>query len=476
MLKHRQSYPKRIALLFIIILLVAVIFIIFTLLATPQARKSDYTRISSEEYDTVFLSMFPITNYNEDDYSYYRAQTILKTSYNIPDLSTLQSYLKRIAASGNTVSTIYLGIRPEKIAADKLRRVLSEYPSVNYHIILSYPEANYWRSLSQQDLQEHLEQYRQLTDILLPESNISLYLFSQEWLLCNPANYEDVFLTNKDISHTLMVNCDRDHHYVITAENVDTVFADFSQLLKNIHSDTTVYADLSDFKIVFLGDSVIGNYTNSASIPGVVGGLTDAMVFNCGFGGGTAAHYPDCPVTLTDIVEALLQKDLSVLPKDYQVYNGVSEYIQDTSSSEQLCFIINYGLNDYFHGVPITTEDSHDTSSYSGALRTAIEKLQQAYPSAQIILMAPNFTSYFNNGKDYNSEVGGTLKDYVNAVISIGKEYNLQVLNNYADLNINAHNHGTYLVDGCHPNEATRFTIGERIARLFISKEPLKTD
>lgn len=469
MLEQYKSYKKHIALFFIFLILAIVAFIWVIFSSTPQARKSDYTRISSEEYDTVFLSMFPINNYAEEDYAYYRAQSILKTTYEIPDMQTLQSYMKKIAKSGNMVSTIYLGIRPEKIVAKELSKLLADYPSVNYHIILSYPELDYWFTLSNQELQEHINKYRELTDTLIYTNNISIYLFSQEWLICNPANYDDVFLTNEDISHTLMANCDRDHNFVITPENVDTVFAKFSQLLESKYSTPTTYPDLSDYKIVFFGDSVIGNYTDTASIPGVVGGLTNATVYNCGFGGGTAACYSDSPVTLTHIVDAFIKKDLSSLPENNQVYKGIETYIQDTTPTKQLCFIINYGLNDYFNGVPISTDDPYDVYSYSGAFRTAITNLRHAYPDAQIILLTPNFTSYFSNGEERKSTVGGILTDYANALISIGNEYNLHVLNNYADLNINGDNHGEYLVDGCHPNEATRFTIGERIAQLFAN-------
>ena len=37
-------------------------------------------------------------------------------------------------------------------------------------------------------------------------------------------------------------------------------------------------SDLSDYNIVFFGDSVFGNYQDFASIPGVIGALTKASV------------------------------------------------------------------------------------------------------------------------------------------------------------------------------------------------------
>ena len=68
----------------------------------PKAQREDYRAIASEEYNTVFLSMYPVDTYHAEDFAYYRGLNAWKASYCIPDLSTLQEYLQRIAASGNT--------------------------------------------------------------------------------------------------------------------------------------------------------------------------------------------------------------------------------------------------------------------------------------------------------------------------------------------------------------------------------------
>lgn len=467
MLQRLKNHKKYIILAIALILLVAAGILLFVFLSVPKERKHDFERISTEEYNTVFLSMFPIDNFVENDFAHYRLQYTMKSSYCIPNLRTLKSYMNKITDSGNAVSTVYLGVRPEEIAADKLAALIREYPTITFHVILAHPSMEYWQSLSDEELASTLQKYREMTDILLCEGNVGVYLFSKEWLICNPTNYSDEFLTTADISRIIMLNCDRDHKFLITMDNVDTVFEEFTQLLEANCTAPVTYPDLTGSKVVFFGDSVIGNYTDSTSIPGVVSGHTNATVYNCGYGGNSASYNPEAPINLPGIVEAFIKKDTTALPADTQVLKGMTEYLQDTSDTEKLCFVINYGLNDYFIGAPVSTEDPYDPASYSGALRTAITSLQEAYPDAQIILMAPNFASYFNNGTDKNSATGGILTDYVNAVVNLGTEYNLDVLNNYADLGINADNHHIHLIDGCHPNEATRFTMGKRIALIL---------
>lgn len=462
-----KHHKKHIILAAALILLVAVAILLFVLLSAPKERKQDFERLSAEEYNTVFLSMFPIDHFEEEDFAHYRSQYTVKASYCIPNMRNLKSYMNKIADSGNEISTVYLGIRPEALAADKLAALIREYPAIAFHVILAHPSLEYWQALSEEEMTGTLQKYREMTDILLCEGNASVYLFAKEWLICNPANYSDEFLTTPDISRTIMLNCDRDHRFLITADNADAVFTEFSQLLETARTAPVTYPDLSGYKVVFFGDSIIGNYTDSTSIPGVVSGLTKAAVYNCGYSGNSASYNPEALINLPGIADAFIKGDSSLLPADTQVLKGMTEYLQDTSDTEKLCFVINYGLNDYFTGAPVYTEDPYDPASYSGALRTAITSLQEAYPNAQIILAAPNFSSYFNNGTDKNSATGGILTDYVNAVVSLGTEYNLDVLNNYAVLGIRADNHTIHLIDGCHPNEATRFTMGERIALIL---------
>ena len=110
-----------------VLLIPAAAFLLRHMLFAPAAR--DYRRIASEEYDTVLLSMFPADSYREEEFAYYRGMTLFKASSLIPDISVMEKYMERVAKSGNTVTTAYLGIRPDKADPRKVQTLAGRYPS-----------------------------------------------------------------------------------------------------------------------------------------------------------------------------------------------------------------------------------------------------------------------------------------------------------------------------------------------------------
>ena len=129
-----------------------------------------------------------------------------------------------------------------------------------------------------------------------------------------------------------------------------------------------------------------------------------------------------------------------------------------------MCFLVHYGLNDYFNGVAVeNANDLYDVETYSGALRGSVQSLKEKYPDALIILMTPPFCCAFSNGMDRNSEVGGVLTEYVAAVEKVAKEQDVLCMNNYIGLGITEENSEVYLADGVHLNETGRFILGQQI-------------
>lgn len=441
-----------------------------------QNRHTELERILSEDYDSVFLSMYPITNYSEEDFATYRGIITLKSSYSIQDTSELNSFLDASFQSGNALSFVYLGFDPAKIwkeAKNNVARytsliettlldIIKSHPEVNFEILLSYPSLHYWRKQTPEKLTAYIQAGQTLFSLVSEEANATVYFFGdQEWLIANPDNYSDEMLTNTDVSKTIMLNVGRDHSYWLTPENVSQKFSSLETLFAKF-KNLPDYPDYSDRTIVFFGDSVIGNYTGSLSIPGVVKSLTGAASFNCGYGGNSAALGPDIPISLPGIAEAFVQKDLSKIPSDTQVYQGVLSYLTNETDAPD-CFIINYGLNDYFTGYPVSSEDPCDITTYKGAIRKAVTTLREAYPDAVILLLAPTFCTYFSYGTEKMSPQGGVLTDYVEAAVSLAEELDIPYINNYEELGINADNELDYLADGCHPNETGRFLMGSKI-------------
>lgn len=426
-----------------------------------MAQQSDLFRISLNSYDTVFLSMYPIEPYDEADFLYFRGMNILKTDRLLPDLSSLRKYMERIAESGNPVSTVYLGIRPDKITAGELLLLTAAYPEMVFEVIIAHPSIEYWRQLSNTQYEKTLAAYCDFLSAVGDSPNMRFYFFaSEEWLTCNSGLYTDNWSLTPDAARYVMTTSDICHSYQVTPDNAARLSAALRRLTAVQRTTPTTYPDLKDTAIVFFGDSIIGNYTDGMSIPGSVHGLTGASVYNLGYNGNSAAMHKKAVITLPGIADAFVKQDSSVIPKDAQVYAGFLEYAANPPRTDcELIFVINYGLNDYFLQNPISSEDPYDITTYSGAIRTAVSCLKKHYKDARIFLCTPTYTPLSDE------ENSLSLEDYVNAVIDLSCEMNVDVIDNYSSLGIDETNHHIWLTDKVHLNEKGRFEA----ARIIIN-------
>lgn len=482
--------------------------------------REDFALLAMEEYDSVFFSNFPISNFAEEDFESYYSLNILKTSYCIPDIETLNDYFMRMSESPNDVSTVYLGIRPDYITAEELISLAGIWEDKQFEVIMAYPSLDYWQELNEEKYSNLLSDYIDFVTTLMScyennsqlQNNLSLYFYnSSEWLVGNRTNYDynnynnnntnddyyahyDIntnnnlndrynlnniydsilrydnhFSINTGIAGLLSMYSNPEYEYQLTLENYYEMLEDFEILVEDYRfGQKSVYPDLSDWDVVFFGDSVIA-FSTTTSIPDAFRGLTGAHTYNCGRGGSSASMLQSAFPGIPSVVDSFLSEDLTPFVNDFQIYTGMSDYFENSDDDRQKCFIISLGLNDYFYGFPVKSDDPYDPYTYAGALRIAIEKLQDAYPDAVIVLMTPNFTSLFNNGLQPLTDTGDTLPDYVAAVISICREKELPFYDSYNLLGINSSNYTEYLMDECHPNEATRYSMAQGLARMMTA-------
>lgn len=463
MKKHKKS-----------ILIIGICIVLFAIgigafgLSHYLKMKKDLDRLQTEEYDTLFLSMYATKNYEEEDWMFYRAMDVVRTDYAIPNNRVLQKYMETAKASGNTVTTVYLGIDPKEIAKEDVVRMIQQNPTMHFEVILAYPQIDYWTSMGKAECEELIQNYQTFAEWIIPLENASLYLFSsEEWLICNAKNYEDTYCTNTEVSEFLMCNFDLLHAYWLSSENVQVRFDRMRLLVDSYRENPIEYPDAAEVDIVFIGDSIIGHYTNTLSVPEVVSSLSGAQVFNCGYSGMSATKIGETDVSLPEAVDALIAKDTTGLPEEVQMTKGMKAFLEREKSGKQLMFVINFGLNDYFNGVPIDGQGADDITSYRGALRVGVKKLQEAYPDAQIVLMTPNFTIYYECGQQLMSEQGSVLAAYAATVSELAAELGVDVLDNFHELPITEENWQVYQDDGCHLNERGRFILGSRIAQMI---------
>lgn len=422
----------------------------------------DFQRISYEVYDTVFLSMFPIDNYKEADFSYYRGLTVLKTDNILQDSSDLERYFNHIAETDNPVSTAYLGIYPERVTVAEISELARNYPSISFEIILPFPSASYWKKLSEEEFTQLLAAYETfLTDAgQFPDTKF-YFLSAEDWLINNPTNYVNDYDCSEFVVHKMFLYTFCDNAFRITSENADKLRLQTRDVLTSVRENAPTYPDFSEYDIVFWGDSIIGNYTGSLSIPGVVNGLTGAAVYNCGYGGTSASLGPETSVSLPGIVKAFFEKDLSEIPTEAQIYEGFLSYINAPHIDKKTCYVIHYGINDYFRGHPISSDDPLDITTYAGAIRNAVACIKENSPDSQIILCTPIYCGYATDESDEPGIIH--LQEYVDAVFTLAEELDVDVLDNFYAMGVNSSNYEEYLLDMVHPNEKYRFMIAQKV-------------
>ena len=490
---------KLLAAVFVFLLLVAVIAAAFLYKKSDRDWESIKSmqdvikRAGNMEMDALFLSMYPVETYEEEVlYTCLLADTeILQVPFTNGE--QLVGMLEKILSKPNKLSRIFLGLYKEGIVEEETEDSLPVYesewlkqgysweeaileigkvnPDITFEIMFYYPKISYWTAMEEEQVEEMLAWYSYAGELYSHHDvvqNVRPYMPGcEEWLICNESNYQDDYNVTHQVARELEMLVLCDHKTIMVPISVKEQCDSLRGLIKKYREQERVYCIHSDQTYVFLGDSVIGNYTGSLSIPGVVAYMTGADTINCGFGGLAATKADEDSVGIAGVLDCLLdtEEKRSVASLENETAQaGILEFWKKdfSADAENLTFFISFGINDYATGCPVYN-DTMDDGCYFGALSNAIDRLQNTYPNAQIILMTPNYVEIFEHGTLDNSGKGFVFKDYVEAVLELAAEKKLQVIDVYKELGITAENTGTYLADGCHPNYYGRFKIGEMI-------------
>lgn len=437
-----------------------------------EPMKIHLNRLAQEEYDSVFLSMHSIQDYSEEDFQQFRGTQTVIISDAIADAKIFPNYFDTIFTSGNIISHIFLSLDPyiiqqtqdlwESDFSERLYQNLfvyaAEHPDILFEILLPYPSLNYWLDKEDTEINAILTSYQSFIIEASRYSNVNTYFFGHEyWLIGNPANYSNApFDVNPVIAQKILMFAFCDHEYQINTDNVVEIINSLTQLITNEKTAPSYYPDLSELTLVFFGDSVIDYVRGSYSIPGYINGLSGATVYSCAHGGTQASARTTDSLDFPNIIDDFFAEYCAVEDGHY-LFQPEGEAVTENN----LCFIVNYGLNDYFTGAPLDNpSEVYDKSTYAGGLRNSISILQKAFPSATFVILTPIPTGVLSNGTDINSENGGQLTDYVEKAIQTARELNAYCLNCYDGLGIDKTNLDYYLVaDGVHPNETGRLTM-----------------
>lgn len=156
----------------------------------------------------------------------------------------------------------------------------------------------------------------------------------------------------------------------------------------------------------------------------------------------------------------------------YTIVNMLNDILNRDYSNVDLVTIA-FGVNDARTGVVLGdlggySDTTFNTSTFTGAYRTAINHMLEDNPNIKIILMTPIQRDLINNfGTDTPNINGNTLVDFRDRIIEIAKIYSLPVCDCFAESEINNYNIKELTIDGVHPNNAGYKCMGKLLCSII---------
>lgn len=242
-----------------------------------------------------------------------------------------------------------------------------------------------------------------------------------------------------------------------------------------------------DMQIVILGDSIMDNDRSESGVAAIIGEECNAKVYNMAMGGTTAALMPTEQYNyatwdsrcLLGVVNAILGNINTDIFDDY----AAGKILEECDFDETDYFIIEYGVNDFLTGqIPQSRylEDGDTLAvdsmhTYTGALECAVDLLQDRFPDAKILLIAPHYCQVFNGttfiGDGYSVDYGwGPLVSFARGtgyIYEQHKDGSIIFFNAFEDSGINAETADQYLEDGIHLTPEGSRVYAEYVARLI---------
>ncbi len=218
-----------------------------------------------------------------------------------------------------------------------------------------------------------------------------------------------------------------------------------------------------DLQIAVLGDSIWALHLDETGIAAMIEEELGVKVYNKAIQGTSAASkIEDEDNSMLDILEVLIPTE-----------NAESSQLQELNLAEMDYLVLAYGLNDYFAGTAIESEDPFDEFTYAGAYRIALERLQEAFPELKIIICSQTYNQGYSYGKVafesyYQDFGGGTALDYVSGLERVAMEYDVIFVNNYEDITINITNGLQYLSDATHLTAYGRKVYAHNICKYLL--------
>ena len=455
-------------------LFLSLCFLIIIFIQGDRIKNRNYSNY--EPLNSVFISMYDIENYSEEVFATYRGHNTAISYDTYQSISDVNNQLENTfsAASDKAFTNVFLGIDPyliydfqsENTPATQLNdfsNYIVAHPSVSFEILLPYPAISYWSDKTDDEINDILSAYKTFVNFTNQYDNVACYFIgSEEWLIANPANYTSTFGTNQLLSEKIVTHIFCEQHYRITSDNAENMLQAFKTYLTNFRSNPVSYPDLSEWTLVFWGDSIFGNHNGSYSLPGIMNGLSNATVYNYAIGGTKASDFPDESDGNHSFSDRL--DDFLTMTPGYTLDDTIFSYNESSYNESKLVFMIHYGFNDFLENIPAQTDGTDYAQSFYDALSANIARLKNAYPQATIIIIKPYLCNYFYE-ETIKNDIGLTFSDYENCIAKVSTEQNIQCINSKDLFEIDSNNYTLYFEDCFHQTEQGRFVMATGILK-----------
>lgn len=255
--------------------------------------------------------------------------------------------------------------------------------------------------------------------------------------------------------------------------------------------------------IVFMGDSIIGNFYDETGICAIMQEITGANIINCAFGGTRMAYRHGTTsgqiaefarwntISGAGLSDAISSGDWSAQETAIPAmtswkpayFSDRLDTIEAVDWSNVDYILWEYGTNDFASNVALENEsDQTDMYAYANAYRKTIETILTAYPNIRIISITP-FWRFWTDENDqylYDSNthviadyqgVEHKLTDFVAKAASVSKEYQIACIDDYYTTCANSFTRLSFFDanDGTHPNADGRRRIAVHLAAQLMS-------
>ena len=241
--------------------------------------------------------------------------------------------------------------------------------------------------------------------------------------------------------------------------------------------------------LLCLGDDPFSLDQGSGGLAEQIAAKTGATVYNGSFTGTTMAvqfeDYNDGYIldafAFVNVAKSLASGNFDLLSTaaSYSFDQAFPQTVStlesiDMNSLDMIC--IMYDGSDYINRRPCEDPNHPDNpQTYTGALRSGIQAIQEAWPHIRIVVMSHTFCHNVNEEGNFENgdrvDLGnGTLSHYLQKELDTTSELGVSFIDNFYG-SINEDNYLDYMTDYIHFNDAGRELLATRFAECIFPKE-----